>query len=152
MDQGAAAEPRHAFALIALQWQTESTCQNPKKGFYSAQPDLCTVFKQNSRRLLARTAVSRCSALPSAPFVPPRNGRVTTCDWETAVVANREQPARRRRRRPLGANARLPLSSQADWSCFHGTDGVQRNTGDIYLHQASNNQSQQSKRLPEKTL
>lgn len=33
----------------------------------------------------------------------------------------------------------LCWSSQADWTCFHGTDGVQRIIYDIYWHVASNN-------------
>lgn len=111
MDQGEAAEPQHASALIALQWQWKPPVKFPKS-FYSAQSDLCTIFKRNSKLLLARAVASHRSTVPSDPFVPPPNSRVTACDWETAVAANREQPTRRRRR-PLGANARLSARRQA---------------------------------------
>lgn len=111
MDQGEAAEPQHASALIALQWQWKPPVKFPKS-FYSAQSDLCTIFKRNSKLLLARAVASHRSTVPSDPSVPPPNSRVTACDWETAVAANREQPTRRRRR-PLGANARLSARRQA---------------------------------------
>lgn len=54
---------------------------------------------------------SHRSTVPSDPSVPPPNSRVNAWDWETAVAANREQPTRRRR--PLGANARLSARRQA---------------------------------------
>lgn len=110
MDQGEAAEPQHASALIALRWQRKPPVKFPKS-FYSAQSDLCTIFKRDSGMLLAQAVAPHRSTVPSDPFVPPPNSRVTACDWETAVAANREQPTWRRR--PLGANARLSARRQA---------------------------------------
>lgn len=107
MDQGKAAEPQHASTLIALQWRKLPVIF--RKSFYSAQSDLCAIFKWNSWLLLAQAVASHCSAVPSDAFVPPPNSRVAACDWETAVATNREQPTRRR---PLGANARLSAHRQ----------------------------------------
>lgn len=135
MDQGKAAEPQHASALIALQWQWKPPVKFPKS-FYSAQSNLCTIFKRNLRLLLAQA-------------VPPSLRRTAASPRATGKQLLPLTGSKRR----AAAHSALTLASQlADWSCFHGTDGVQRNTGDIYLHQASKNQSQQSKRLPEKTL